>query len=215
MAFQILINFIYLTIIPMLFFWGVNFFKTENIFSAMNKKVFYITNLNFGLNFLLYLPILILLYNNNYIKNIDFFVIPNFVHIIIVIFSHEVISYFAHRILHHPKLFYIHKIHHEYREVKPFVALYTHPIEHVLSSITPVAIPFIFLKIHPIDISISICLILYHAINDHSGDFSNNLMNKCSNNALTHSLHHQYYKGNYSNGFFNFLDKLFKTEIKK
>lgn len=46
----------------------------------------------------------------------------------------EVLFYFAHRVLHHPKLYWIHKEHHEYNITITLAAQYAHPIEHLFAN---------------------------------------------------------------------------------
>eukprot|EP00112_Aurelia_sp_Birch-Aquarium-sp1_P004462 Seg1507.11 transcript_id=Seg1507.11/GoldUCD/mRNA.D3Y31 product="Fatty acid hydroxylase domain-containing protein 2" protein_id=Seg1507.11/GoldUCD/D3Y31 len=53
--------------------------------------------------------------------------------------------YYSHRLAHHPRLYkHIHKIHHEWTAPISIVAIYAHPLEHVLSNLTPIALgPFL------------------------------------------------------------------------
>lgn len=49
----------------------------------------------------------------------------------------EALFYAVHRILHHPKLYWIHKDHHEYNITITLAAQYAHPLEHLLANTLP------------------------------------------------------------------------------
>ena len=53
----------------------------------------------------------------------------------------EVGFYYSHRLLHRPLLYRtIHKLHHDWVSPVGLAALYSHPVEHLLSNLVPVAL---------------------------------------------------------------------------
>ena len=109
--------------------------------------------------------------------------------------------YWSHRALHIPLIFkHIHYKHHEFIEPICVAALYTHPIEHLISNTLSFLIPFMYIGCnYYIMLSLlsgaSIITVFYHTkslaiFNDHL-------------------VHHQLFKYNY--GFGGYLDKLFGT----
>merc|ERR1740121_924329 len=56
------------------------------------------------------------------------------------ILMNEVLFFHAHRFLHENKRMYaaIHKLHHTWTSPVSLVAIYCHPLEHILSNLTPI-----------------------------------------------------------------------------
>ena len=50
--------------------------------------------------------------------------------------------YWGHRILHLPKLYRFHKIHHEFTNTTSIAVLYCHPVEHIFALMLPNALGF-------------------------------------------------------------------------
>ena len=58
---------------------------------------------------------------------------------VVFILVEEVLFYYSHRALHHPALYrHIHKRHHEWQTPIAIVAMYCHPLEHLVSNVIPV-----------------------------------------------------------------------------
>ncbi|XP_063058651.1 fatty acid hydroxylase domain-containing protein 2 isoform X1 [Engraulis encrasicolus] len=61
----------------------------------------------------------------------------------------EIMFYYSHRLFHHPAIYkHFHKIHHEWTAPVGVVALYAHPIEHVLSNMVPALLGPVLLRSH-------------------------------------------------------------------
>uniref|UniRef100_A0AC35ERI3 Fatty acid hydroxylase domain-containing protein n=1 Tax=Panagrolaimus sp. PS1159 TaxID=55785 RepID=A0AC35ERI3_9BILA len=86
------------------------------------------------------------------------------------IFINELLFYYSHRAFHHPSIYkYIHKIHHEWTAPIGLVAIYAHPIEHILSNVTPVALGPVICASHPFTIWLWYGLALFSTSVSHSG----------------------------------------------
>ncbi|KAL8621065.1 hypothetical protein ACOMHN_040590 [Nucella lapillus] len=69
--------------------------------------------------------------------------------LIICVLVEEIGFYYSHRLLHHPRLYkHVHKRHHEWTAPIGVVALYAHPVEHVLSNLLPPALGPLLLGSH-------------------------------------------------------------------
>ncbi|KAJ7357718.1 hypothetical protein OS493_023854 [Desmophyllum pertusum] len=82
----------------------------------------------------------------------------------------EVCFYYSHRLFHHPRLYrYIHKIHHEWTAPIGIVAIYAHPLEHLLSNMWPVILGPLVMGSHIATAWMWYSLALMTTINTHSG----------------------------------------------
>eukprot|EP01084_Bolivina_argentea_P028520 53008_1 len=137
----------------------------------------------------------------------------------VVLFSQlcmEWLFYFVHRLLHHPKLYFIHKQHHEYGTSISFAAEYVHPIEGIFLNIIPTIFGVLICGAHPLIFYVYLFWRLYDGYETHSGYsfVDTHLYNifglTCSDQTLYHDFHHTKNIGNYAQ---RMQDWLFATDI--
>jgi len=104
----------------------------------------------------------------------DIRVLPSFHSVILELIGfllvEEVLFYYIHWALHHRRVYkYIHKKHHEWTAAVAFISLYSHPLEHLLSNLIPVAFgPFLFGS-HIATAWLWFTMGLLNTLNSHSG----------------------------------------------
>ena len=123
--------------------------------------------------------------------------VPNFCVIYLIA---DFLTYWFHRLFHHPKLYFLHKTHHDYVYPIAMEALYTHPIDYFVVNLGPFTSPIFIL--YPRDYIIKITIIIavtLTTIQSHGGyTFLND----------AHLKHHKFYKVNYGLGV---SDRIFGT----
>lgn len=105
---------------------------------------------------------------------------------------YELLFFHVHRYLHENKKIYkaIHKLHHTWTAPISYVAIYAHPVEHVVSNLIPLLVGPIFCGSHIAAIGIFIFLGFTHTTAVHSGYWF------CDDNGM-HDEHHAKFNVNY------------------
>jgi len=101
-------------------------------------------------------------------------VLPSFhrvlVELIICLLVEEVMFYYSHWLLHNRRIYkHIHKQHHEWTASIGLTSLYSHPVEHILSNMLPLAMGPLLLGSHIATSWLWFSLALISTLNSHSG----------------------------------------------
>lgn len=101
-------------------------------------------------------------------------VLPSFhevlIELAILIVIEEIGFYYAHRMFHHPMIYkHIHKKHHEWTAPVALMAVYCHPLEHLVANLLPPAIGVVLLNSHLATTWLWLCSVIVVTLNDHSG----------------------------------------------
>lgn len=129
----------------------------------------------------------------------------------------ELLFYWMHRVVHHPKLYWIHKQHHEYNVTITLAAQYAHPIEHIFANSIPVGIGYKFLsKVYPVHIFtilIWYTMRMFETYDGHSGynwPWGQSQLLPFSAGGSYHYFHHKQNVENYG-AILNLFDTIFDT----
>ncbi len=134
----------------------------------------------------------------------------------ILILAHDTYFYWAHRFMHVPIVFkHVHRIHHLSINPSPLAAFSFHPLETLIEGGFFYIVAFSI----PINFGILIAFLFFsHFFNTigHLGYefypswFAKNRLLGFYNSSTHHNMHHHYFNCNYG-FYFNFWDKLLKT----
>ncbi|PIK40907.1 hypothetical protein BSL78_22239 [Apostichopus japonicus] len=124
----------------------------------------------------------------------------------VFILAEEIGFYYMHRMMHHPYLYKrIHKIHHEWTAPVAAMAVYAHPLEHVLANMLPAILGPIIMGSHYATLCMWVAFALTVSQIQHSGYHLPFLPS-----PEAHDFHHL--KFNYNFGAIGFLDRLHGTD---
>lgn len=126
----------------------------------------------------------------------------NIFNIFICTVSYEILFYYSHRFMHTRLMFNrFHKRHHEFTIPVSYLTIYTHPLEHFLSNMLPIAAGPVLTRAPMSTIWIYAGLNIVVAILEHS-----NIDIPFIQDSIIHGVHHEKFKFNFgSSGWLDFL----------
>lgn len=125
-------------------------------------------------------------------------------HLSCFVWIEEFLFYYLHRILHNRFIYnHIHHIHHRYRISYADVALYTHPLEHIVCNGFPVLVGPVILQSDFTTLSLWLTLVTVNACWTHSG----------TNLEEIHDIHHKNSTANY--GVLGLMDQRHGTLLSR
>jgi len=124
--------------------------------------------------------------------------------IIVWMVAEEFAFFHIHRLFHENKKLYaaVHKLHHTWTSPVSFVAIYCHPLEHILCNVSPLVLGPVLCGSHVVSISVFVFLGIVHTLAVHSGYWV------CDDNGM-HDEHHAKFTVNY--GVLGVLDAWYGT----
>merc|ERR1719162_1456137 len=116
----------------------------------------------------------------------------------------EIMFFYLHRWMHENKTMYakVHKLHHTWTAPISYVAIYCHPLEHILCNILPFIMGPLLCRSHIIASAIYLFAGTVHTLAVHSGYWF------CDDNGM-HDEHHKAFNVNY--GVTGAMDALYGT----
>jgi sterol desaturase/sphingolipid hydroxylase (fatty acid hydroxylase superfamily) len=122
--------------------------------------------------------------------------------------------YATHRLMHLPKLYRFHKVHHEYKNNDILAAQHFHPIDFFISIASPVLLTTVFVRPHAFTQFMAGLWIFTANLDDHIGyafPWSPVRWFPLSAGTDAHEFHHQVNMGCYGSKF-QIWDAIFQTD---
>lgn len=129
----------------------------------------------------------------------------------------DCLYYWIHRIMHLPRLYRVHKVHHQATKLAPWMGDWLDVVEFGLTSVPTVLLPIIWFNWGPAQVGFWIVLLNTHTFYQHSGlncvYVPGLQLMPFGNQAVHHDRHHSANTGNYGS-YFMFWDQLMNTTIR-
>jgi len=136
-------------------------------------------------------------------------VVPNslvgyMMRVVLALVIGEAIFYTSHRLLHHPKLYHYHKMHHTFISPHPIAGLYASQLEYFVSNHLSMVIPLKMISCYnPYMLMLESAIIATNIAKSHSGQDS------IYTGSPIHQIHHN--ENVYNFGFLYIFDYIFGT----
>ncbi|KAF4671195.1 hypothetical protein FOZ61_005418 [Perkinsus olseni] len=126
--------------------------------------------------------------------------------ILVFMLVEEVMLYYLHRLFHEWKAGYraVHKLHHRFTATVPLQALHSHPIDQIVTNVTPILAGTIIMQSHILTFTLWLTFAFINTLVSHSGYDHIFVLN-----PEMHDLHHE--RGNCNYGVLGILDYLHGT----
>lgn len=130
--------------------------------------------------------------------------------------AEEIIFYIAHRSLHHPKLYFLHKKHHEYKATIAAAFVYSSEVEHITNVLAAGLSYTLLSRVYPVHIFTVIIWLTFRMIESEDGhcgyDWPWAISNwiPLSTGGNYHFFHHSKNAGNYG-AILHIFDTLLDT----
>ncbi|CAK9016578.1 Fatty acid hydroxylase domain-containing protein 2 [Durusdinium trenchii] len=127
----------------------------------------------------------------------------------LILLFEEIGFYYTHRLAHDIPFLYknVHKIHHEWTAPIAITCIYAHPVEHLMSNMTPIALGPLVSGCHAWLIFVWVAVALFSTLAGHSGYHFPFMPS-----PEAHDFHHKFFNVNY--GALKMLDRLHGTSAK-
>jgi len=135
--------------------------------------------------------------------------------VLLMILAHDTYFYWTHRMMHTDFLYRFHRVHHQYTNPSPWSSFAFHPVEAMIE-VGIVIIIVLIIPAHPLAVSLFLFYMTSLNVIGHSGfelfppGYTDHWFWKLHNTSTHHNMHHKYGRFNYGI-YFNFWDRLMKT----
>ncbi|RYZ71710.1 MAG: sterol desaturase family protein [Proteobacteria bacterium] len=134
----------------------------------------------------------------------------------------EIYFYYSHRLMHHPKLFWMHKHHHRERATNPWTSLSFSVVERFVLHVGTILIPALVSQFVPLSVDAYFAYFLINYLLNVYGHLNVETIppwvlrrpwGQLLNTTTYHALHHSRYRGHFGL-FTKYLDELHGTKFK-